>query len=169
MYAAGRDSRRLPDPPLRSGWSPCSGFLRSAWKLRAKKPARRSRCRSGPGRPGFAGCAVPVMVRFAWQHSRSRSASFYCRNAVKSRSIAATKGSCVLEQLTNSLCTPPSVGVIDLRALEFVRVVDVESLPLGVEVDGSDGGFAMAVASLLGSAERQVCFRTDGWRVDVDD
>src|SRR5258708_36258231 len=59
--------------------------------------------------------------------------------------------------------------VVDLGALEFVGVVDVEGFPFGVEVDGGDGGFAVAVAGFLGAAEGQVGFGADGWRVNIDD
>src|SRR5882762_7023052 len=59
--------------------------------------------------------------------------------------------------------------VVDLGALEFVGVVDVEGLPFGVEIDGGDSGFAVAVAGFLGAAEGQVGFGADGWGVDVDD
>src|SRR5882762_8913588 len=59
--------------------------------------------------------------------------------------------------------------VVDLGALEFVGVVDVEGFPFGVEIDRSDGGFAVAVAGFLRAAEGQVGFGADGWRVDVDD
>src|SRR5882757_2871383 len=59
--------------------------------------------------------------------------------------------------------------VVDLGALEFVGVIDVEGFPFGVEIDRSDGGFAVAVAGFLRAAEGQVGFGADGWRVDVDD
>src|SRR5882762_4992182 len=59
--------------------------------------------------------------------------------------------------------------VVDLGALEFVGVVDVEGLPFGVEIDGGDGGFAVAVAGFLGATEGQVGFGADGWGVDIDD
>src|SRR5882672_10949833 len=59
--------------------------------------------------------------------------------------------------------------VVDLGALEFVGIVDVQGLPFGIKIDGGDGGFAVAVAGFLGAAEGQVGFGADGWRVDVDD
>src|SRR5712671_4525885 len=59
--------------------------------------------------------------------------------------------------------------VVDLGALKFVGVVDVEGFPFGVEIDRGDGCFAVAVAGFLGAAEGQVGFGADGWRVDVDD
>src|SRR5712664_68959 len=59
--------------------------------------------------------------------------------------------------------------VVDLSALELVGIVDVEGLPFGVEVDGGDSGFAVAVAGFLGAAERQVGFGADGWGVHIDD
>src|SRR5229473_7308655 len=58
--------------------------------------------------------------------------------------------------------------VIDLGALELVGIVDVDGLPLGEKVDGSNGGFAVAVAGLLGAAERQVCFSADCRSVYID-
>jgi hypothetical protein len=44
--------------------------------------------------------------------------------------------------------------VIDLGALQFVGIVDVHRLPFGEKIDGGNGGFAMAVAGLLGAPER---------------
>src|SRR5713226_4764438 len=58
-------------------------------------------------------------------------------------------------------------GVVDLRALQLVGVIDVDGLPLGVEVDGRDGRFAMTVAGLLGATKRKMRFRADGGRIDV--
>src|SRR6266851_9476251 len=58
--------------------------------------------------------------------------------------------------------------VIDLSALELVRIVDVDGLPFGEEIDGGNGGFAVAVAGLLRAAEGQVCFRANRRGVDVD-
>src|SRR5208282_1355102 len=63
----------------------------------------------------------------------------------------------------------PPRGLVDLGALELVGIVDVDGFPLGEEVEGGDGGFAMAVAGLLGSAEGEVRFGADGGSVDVDD
>src|SRR6267154_823620 len=59
--------------------------------------------------------------------------------------------------------------VVDLGALEFVGIVDVQGLPFGVEIDRGDCGFAVAVAGFLRAAEGQVGFGADGWRVGVDD
>src|SRR5215471_21356147 len=61
------------------------------------------------------------------------------------------------------------LSVVDLRALELVGIVDVNRLPLGKEIDGGDGGFAMPVAGLLGPAKRQMRFGTDRRCVNVDD
>src|SRR5258708_38301374 len=58
--------------------------------------------------------------------------------------------------------------VIYLRALEVVGIVDIDGLPFGEEIDGSNGGFAMAVAGLLCAAERQVCFSADCRSVYID-
>ena len=43
--------------------------------------------------------------------------------------------------------------VVDLGALELVGVIDVKRLPLGVEIDGRDSRFAVAVAGFLCAAE----------------
>src|SRR5580704_1927691 len=59
--------------------------------------------------------------------------------------------------------------VINLGALEFVGVVDVDGFPLREEVDGGDGGFAVAVAGLLGAAEGEMRFGPDSGRVHIDD
>src|SRR6266852_580097 len=58
--------------------------------------------------------------------------------------------------------------VIDLGALKLVGIVDVDGLPLGEKVDGSNGGFAVTVAGLLGAAEGQVCFSADCRSVYID-
>src|ERR1700740_1349276 len=59
--------------------------------------------------------------------------------------------------------------VVGLGALEFVGIVDVDGLPLGEEIDGGDGGFAVAIAGLLGATEGELCFRADCGSVDIDD
>src|SRR4051812_45599535 len=51
--------------------------------------------------------------------------------------------------------------LIDLRLLQFVTVIHVHALPLGVEVDGRVAAFAMSVARGLHAAEGQVNFRAD--------
>ena len=58
--------------------------------------------------------------------------------------------------------------VVDLGALEFVAVVDVDRFPCGEEVDGAVA-FAVAVAGVLDAAEGQMHFGADGGRVDVGD
>src|ERR1700739_3746565 len=58
--------------------------------------------------------------------------------------------------------------VIDLRALQFVRIIDIDRLPLREEINGRHGRFAMPVPGLLGAAERQMSFRADGRSVDVN-
>src|SRR5882762_4904731 len=58
--------------------------------------------------------------------------------------------------------------VVDLGALELVGVVDVEGFPFGVEIDGGDCGFAVAVAGFLSAAEGQVSFGADGSRAHID-
>src|SRR5271170_1588826 len=58
---------------------------------------------------------------------------------------------------------------VDLGLLQFVRVIDVDGLPLGVEVDRANAAFAVAVAGGFGAAEGQMHFGADGGRVDVGD
>ena len=43
---------------------------------------------------------------------------------------------------------------VNLRALQLVAVIDVDGLPLGIEIQRGGGGLAVAVARLLGAAER---------------
>ena len=59
--------------------------------------------------------------------------------------------------------------VVDLSALEFVGIVDVDGFPFGEEIDGGDGGFTMAIAGLLGAAKGEMSFCADGGCIDVDD
>src|SRR5262249_52011581 len=59
--------------------------------------------------------------------------------------------------------------VVNLSALQTVRIIDVEGFPLRVEVDGAQATFAVSVARGLGSAEGQVYLRADGGRVHVRD
>jgi len=73
------------------------------------------------------------------------------------------------QQMERLIPTETPIRVVDLGALELVGVVDVEGFPFGVEIDGGDCGFAVAVAGFLSAAEGQVSFGADGWRVDVDD
>src|SRR5215471_18675042 len=58
---------------------------------------------------------------------------------------------------------------IDLRALQLIRIVDVDRLPLCIKVDSAQSAFAMPVARGLGPAERQVHLGADGRRVYVSD
>src|SRR5690348_1109320 len=58
--------------------------------------------------------------------------------------------------------------VVDLGALEFVAVVDVDGFPGGEEVEGAQA-FAVAVAGVLDAAEGQVNFCTNRRSVDVGD
>src|SRR5262249_21745627 len=59
--------------------------------------------------------------------------------------------------------------VVNLSALQTVRIIDVEGFPLRVEVDGAQATFAVSVARGLGPAEGQVYLRADGGRVHVGD
>src|SRR5574341_2032052 len=58
---------------------------------------------------------------------------------------------------------------IDLGPLELIRVIHVDGLPLGIEINGADAAFAVPVAGLLGAAEGQVHLGADGGRVHVGD
>src|SRR5436190_14896623 len=60
-------------------------------------------------------------------------------------------------------------GSVDLRLLELPRVVDVDRLPLGEDVERGLTGFAVAVAGVLGPAEREMHLGADRPRVDVRD
>src|SRR5258708_33399479 len=58
--------------------------------------------------------------------------------------------------------------IVNLGALELVGIVDVNRLPFREEIDGGNGGFAVAVASLLRASEGQVGLGADRRRVHVD-
>src|SRR5581483_8413615 len=60
-------------------------------------------------------------------------------------------------------------GRVDLRLLQPARVVDVDRLPLGEDVERRLPGLAVAVTGLLRAAERQVHLGADRARVDVRD
>src|SRR6478672_4411530 len=65
------------------------------------------------------------------------------------------------------LCGEPRlVFPVDLRFLQLVGVIDVDRLPLRVEVDCADAALAVSVASGLGTAEGQMDLRTDRGRID---
>src|SRR5262245_52543 len=64
---------------------------------------------------------------------------------------------------------PPTSLAVDLRALELARVVDVDRLPLGEDVERRLAGLAVAVAGVLRAAEGQVNLGADGAGVDVRD
>src|SRR5262249_30590612 len=77
-----------------------------------------------------------------------------------------------------SLGTPINMGcasfrrlfrIVNLSALQAVRVINVNGLPLRVKIDCAQAAFAMAVARGLGSAEREMYFRADGRRVHIGD
>src|SRR5438034_5724641 len=44
--------------------------------------------------------------------------------------------------------TRAASSVVDLGALELVGIIDVDGLPFGEEINGGDGGFAVAIAGL---------------------
>src|SRR5579863_10173568 len=56
---------------------------------------------------------------------------------------------------------------VDLRLLQFVGVIDVNRLPLGVEIDRSKSAFAVSITGGLHPTKRQVNFGADGWRVNI--
>src|SRR5271157_5948197 len=64
--------------------------------------------------------------------------------------------SSILENGTTDIREPVHGLGINLRPLELVAVVHINGFPLGVEIQGGGGGFAMAVAGLFGSTEGQV-------------
>src|SRR5437667_7811192 len=68
---------------------------------------------------------------------------------------------CAAPQTRSIASAARELIIIDLGALELVGIIDVHRLPLGEEIDGSNGRFAVAVAGLLRAAEGQVCFRAD--------
>src|SRR5256885_13452497 len=103
--------------------------------------------------------------RRSWRAARVMTALYstsYCRNAVKEPSTQVGRG--VREQQSTGL-----LRVVDLRALQLIGVVDVQRLPLGVEVDGGDGCLAMAIAGLLGAAKGQMRLGPNGRRIDIND
>src|SRR2546429_6292964 len=55
--------------------------------------------------------------------------------------------------------TRAASSVVDLGALELVGIIDVDGLPFGEEINGGDGGFAVAIAGLLSAAKGQMRFR----------
>src|SRR5277367_353610 len=61
------------------------------------------------------------------------------------------------------------LSAVDLRLLQGVGVIDVDGLPLGVEIDRADAAFAMSIAGGLGAAEWQVNFCADRGGIDIGD
>src|SRR6266571_1029470 len=91
--------------------------------------------------------------------------------AVNARSTLGVKRS---ERLVNAHTPekwlPRSVSsVVDLGALELVGIIDVDGLPFGEEINGGDGGFAVAIAGLLRADKGQMRLRPNRGGVDVDD
>src|SRR5689334_20390047 len=58
---------------------------------------------------------------------------------------------------------------VDLRALQYPRIVDIAHLGLRVEVEDLPPTFAMPVAGLLHPTKRQMRFGTDRRRVHIGD
>src|SRR6266700_4616465 len=86
-----------------------------------------------------------------------------------SPSAAGVVAVVVPESLASPIpCLRTELIVVDLGALEPVGIVDIHGLPLGEKIDRGDGGFAVAVAGLLRTAEGQVGLRANGRRVHVD-
>src|ERR1700758_1593472 len=61
------------------------------------------------------------------------------------------------------------VFAVDLRFLQFIGVVDIDRLPLGVEVNRADAALAVSVASGFGTAEGQMDLRANRRGIDVGD
>src|SRR5947209_9944636 len=59
--------------------------------------------------------------------------------------------------------------LVDLRALQLVRIIHTDRLPLRVEVDRADAAFAMPITGLLHASERQMNLRADSRSIDVRD
>src|SRR6476469_24641 len=96
--------------------------------------------------------------------------------AANTASLVASSASRGTNQ--TSLCTVESLtfpataglrGVVDLGLLKLPRVVDVQRLPLGEDVERSLPCFTMAVARVLRAAERQMHLGTRRAGVDVGD
>src|SRR5260370_42013244 len=81
-----------------------------------------------------------------------KSATQYCRNGVKNRQRECSRRS----------------GIINLRALELVGVIDVHRLPFGEEINCRNRHLAVSIAGLFRPAEGQVRLRADRWRVPID-
>src|ERR1700728_23297 len=61
------------------------------------------------------------------------------------------------------------LACVNLRPLQFIRVIDVDRLPRRVEIERAGAAFAMAVAGLLNPAEGKMHFSPNRWRVHVGD
>src|SRR6516225_8527296 len=59
--------------------------------------------------------------------------------------------------------------VVDLGALQFVGVVNVDGFPFREKVEGRDRRFTVAIAGLLGATKREMRFCADGGGIDIDD
>src|SRR3989442_11590406 len=62
-----------------------------------------------------------------------------------------------------------ALRVVDLRALQLARVVDVYRLPLGVHVERRAAGLAMAITGRLHAAEGELDLGADRAGVHVHD
>ena len=56
-----------------------------------------------------------------------------------------------------------------MRALQAVRIVDIQRFPVGIKIESGDARFAMPVACILRASEGQMRFCADGRSVHVDD
>lgn len=56
---------------------------------------------------------------------------------------------------------------INLRFLQFPRIINVNRFPLAENIENLRAGFAVAVAGGFGSAKREMDFRPNGCRIDI--
>src|SRR5262245_40556295 len=88
---------------------------------------------------------------------------------ISSRSTSRLRSSSggVVSGLTRLPPTNYSGSGVDLRLLERSGVVDVDALPFGEHLERLHACLAVAVAGVLGAAEREVGLRADGGSVHV--
>src|ERR1043165_1504888 len=58
---------------------------------------------------------------------------------------------------------------VDLRALQFARVIHVDALPFRIEIQHRRAGLAVPVAGLLDAPEGQMDFGANGWAIAIRD
>src|SRR5258706_15161918 len=64
-------------------------------------------------------------------------------------------------------CRNDRLNVVDLGALEFAAVIDIDRLPFGKDLERGPAPFAVAVARPLDTAERHMSFGADRRRIDI--